>query len=124
MNGYNKIVGNIGEEIAANYLKQRKYKIIERNYVAGKGEIDIIALYKKVTVFVEVKTRQNEKYGAPSEAVNFKKRRKLIETATRYICEKNPETAYRFDVIEVYLKKSVFGYQAKINHIENAFGEF
>ncbi|MBR2917077.1 MAG: YraN family protein [Clostridia bacterium] len=123
MDMYKKIVGSIGEDIATEYLKKKKYKILERNFTAGKGEIDIIALKDKITVFVEVKTRQNDKYGSPSEAVDLKKKKKIIETATRYIREENPDTAFRFDVIEVYgcLKDGEFYFQ-KIEHLEDAFG--
>ncbi len=123
MNMYKKLVGNMGEDIATDYLKKKKYKILEKNFTAGKGEIDIIALKDKTTVFVEVKTRQNDSFGTPSEAVDLRKRKKLIETATRYISEKNPDTAFRFDVIEVYgcLKDGEFCFE-KIEHIEDAFG--
>ncbi len=123
MEKYKQTVGEIGEEIASAYLKKNKYKILCRNYVAGKGEIDIIALKKGATVFVEVKTRQDKSFGEAAEAVNLKKRKKLIETATRYITEKNPKTSFRFDVIEVYGKLVLgeFCFE-KLEHIENAFG--
>ena len=123
MNMYKKLVGSIGEDIATEYLQKKRYKILKRNFTAGKGEIDIIALKDKVTVFVEVKTRQNDSYGAPSEAVDFRKRKKIIETATRYIGAENPDTAFRFDVIEVhgYLKDGEFCLE-KIEHLEDALG--
>ena len=123
MEKYKKVFGDIGEKLAAKYLEKKKYKIIENNYVSGKGEIDIIARQKDYTVFVEVKTRSSEKYGTAADAVNYPKRKKLIETAQRYILEKNPDTAYRFDVIEVYgnFASGEFEFE-KIEHIENAFG--
>ena len=123
MKKYNKIIGNTGENIATDYLLKRKYKILERNFVAGKGEIDIIALNNKTTVFIEVKTRQNNDFGTPAEAVDYRKKKKIIETATRYIQEKKPDTAFRFDVIEVYgiFTGENFEFE-KIEHIEDAFG--
>ncbi len=123
MEKYNKTFGNAGEQIAVSYLKRKKYKILETNFTAGKGEIDIIAFKKGVTVFVEVKTRGGTMYGAAAEAVTYKKRKKLIETATRYIVKENPKTSFRFDVIEVYGKMILgeFCFE-KIEHIENAFG--
>lgn len=122
MSGYKKTFGDIGEYLAADYLKKKKYKILQRNFTAGKGEIDIIAAKKGVTVFVEVKTRSDSEYGTPAEAVTYKKQQKLIETATRYILEKNPDTGFRFDVIEVYgsFVSGEFSLE-KIEHIENAF---
>lgn len=123
MKKYNKIVGNIGEDIATEYLKKNKYKILERNYVAGKGEIDLVAKIKNTTVFVEVKTRQNNSFGTPAEAVDYKKKSKIIETAKRYIYEKNPDTDFRFDIVEVYgfFSGDCFEFE-KIEHIEDAFG--
>ena len=120
---YKKTFGDIGEEFAAQHLKKNKYKILERNYIAGKGEIDIIAFKKGVTVFVEVKTRSGDEYGTAADAVTYSKRKKLIETATRYIMDKDPDTAYRFDVIEVYgaFVSGEFCFE-KIEHIEDAFG--
>lgn len=122
MEKYNKFIGDTGEDIAVKYLKKNKYKILKTKFTAGKGEIDIIALKKGVTVFVEVKTRSGEKYGAASEAVTYKKQKKIIETATRYIIKEDPKTSFRFDVIEVYGKMVLgeFCFE-KIEHIENAF---
>jgi putative endonuclease len=123
MKKYNKIVGNTGEDIASQYLINNKYKILERNFIAGKGEIDIIAQKKKTIVFVEVKTRQNDDFGTPADAIDYKKKKKIIETASRYIYEKNPKTDFRFDVIEVYgfFTGDCFELE-KIEHIEDAFG--
>ena len=68
-----------------------------------------------------MKTRTQDKYGSPAEAVNFYKRESIYKTAQHYIVSKKVDAPCRFDVLEVYVKKSVFGYGAKINHIENAF---
>ncbi len=120
---YKKIFGDIGEELATRHLKKNGYKILERNYTAGRGEIDIIALKKGVTVFIEVKTRSGNEYGSAAEAVTYAKRKKLIETATRYIMEKEPNTGYRFDVIEVYGTFVSGQFECeKIEHMEYAFG--
>ena len=78
MEKYNKCIGNFGEDEAIRYLIKNKYKIIERNYSCKLGEIDIIAKDKDVLVFIEVKTRTNDKYGSPSLAVNYYKKRKII----------------------------------------------
>ncbi|MBE7011571.1 MAG: YraN family protein [Ruminococcaceae bacterium] len=123
MEKYNKVVGNIGEEIAVKYFLKNKYKILERNYVAGKGEIDIIARKKKTIIFVEVKTRQNENFGTPAEAVDYRKKKKIIETAEKYIYDNKPNTDFRFDVVEVYgvFTGDDFEFE-KIEHIEDAFG--
>ena len=118
---HNQHIGKIGEQKASVYLKNHGYEILERNYRIRGGEIDIIAQKEKTVVFAEVKTRMQETYGTPAEAVNYYKRENICKTAEYYIMEKNLDLPCRFDVLEVYVKKSVFGYTAKINHIENAF---
>mgnify|MGYP006077827259 FL=1 len=107
--------GKIGEDKATEYLEKLGYKIIERNFVAKQGEIDIIAKDKQELVFIEVKTRTNTLYGKPVEAVNEPKQKHLINTAKYYLYSKHLENEFvRFDVIEIYLKnKSI-----KVNHIK------
>ena len=70
---HNIIVGKNGENIACKYLEQIGYKIITRNYRNKYGEIDIIAKENDNYVFVEVKSRNTNKYGNPAEAVNKSK---------------------------------------------------
>ena len=124
MKSENKSVGDFGESSACTYLKHRGYKILERNYRNRGGEIDIIAEKGGYIAFVEVKTRNSEDFGAPSEAVNAAKQQKIANTAMVYIMQHRPDNDFRFDVIEVMYKKSVFGgfKTVKVNHIENAFG--
>lgn len=108
-------IGKIGEDIATKYLENLGYVIIERNFVAKQGEIDIIARDKEELVFLEVKTRTNDLYGKPVEAVNIPKQKHLINTAKYYLYSKHLEDEYvRIDVIEVYLKEKTY----KINHIK------
>ena len=76
----NKVaLGKKGEEIAVRFLKNKGYKIIETNFRIRGGEIDIVALDGQTVVYVEVKTRTNQRYGLPEESVtpwklNFLKR--------------------------------------------------
>lgn len=98
-----KRLGDLGEEAAASYLLARHYVIKERQYRCRWGEIDLIAEKDGVLIFIEVKTRQNVRYGVPAEAVNFHKQQKIIRTAAWYLTEHPPaERACRFDVVEVY----------------------
>lgn len=118
----NKIFGGIGEQIAAKFLQDKKYKIIKTNYESKYGEIDIIAKRRKVTVFVEVKTRFGTNYGFAAEAVDYRKRKHIIGAAKYYIYKEKPKSEYRFDVIEVYGSFVSGDFELeKINHIENAF---
>ena len=115
----NKILGNKGEEAAAQYLENHGYFIRERNYRAKTGEIDIIASKGDIVSFVEVKTRGSLRYGAPAEAVNYYKQRKIVRTAQSYIRYKGLQNySYRFDVLEILAPKSG---SMSFRLIENAF---
>lgn len=95
-------------------MRRRRYKIIERNYRSQIGEIDIVAYKGGVYVFVEVKTRRDETFGRPAEAVTSAKQRKYRLMAMQYMNSKGLyDSPFRFDVIEILGKE--------INHIENAF---
>ena len=117
----NKIeLGKYGETIATQYLKQKNYKIITKNFRCKQGEIDIIAEEKKnkEIVFIEVKTRTNLTYGTPSEAVNNIKINHIYKTAQYYILKnKILNKSIRIDVIEIYIQKA----QEKItiNHLKS-----
>lgn len=100
-----QIIGKGGEEHASKYLKQHKYKIIERNFSCKLGEIDIVAFDKKTNeyVFIEVKTRTNSRYGLPEEAVNKYKQKHIYKSAQYYVLKNGLENQYaRFDVIVIY----------------------
>ncbi|MDR5658280.1 YraN family protein [Serpentinicella sp. ANB-PHB4] len=113
-----RTLGDFGESIALEYFINNKYKVTKTNYRTKIGEIDIIAKKDKVIIFVEVKTRKNNKYGLPREAVTLKKQENIRRVAQWYIQEYKPKGYnYRFDVIEVYYNQS----SHQINHIESAF---
>lgn len=112
----NKQKGDLGESIASRYLLNKGAQILESNYKIKTGEIDIITKLENELVFVEVKARSNIKYGYPCEAVNYRKMKKITDTAKYYIFKNNLNNVpIRFDVIEVYLNEN------KVNHIVNAF---
>lgn len=117
-----RIVGNVGENEAAKFLKKKGYKILERNFVESGHEIDIIAKYRDELVFVEVKTRSaassSDFEARPAAAVTQKKQRDIISTAIAYLATTDGNTRIRFDVIEVILDN---GKPQKIEHIEAAF---
>ena len=78
-------IGKLGEDIVTKYLKELGYTIVERNFMAIQGEIDIIARDKNELVFIEVKTRTNKPFGRPVEAVNPLKQKHLIRTVKYYL---------------------------------------
>lgn len=111
----------IGEDTACKFLKKKGYKIIERNFRKGYGEIDIVALQGRTLTFVEVKTRTSNAYGTPIEAISYYKLKSLIKTAQFY-SHLHPElpNALRIDAISVMLDHS--NNPVNIEHIENISG--
>ena len=110
-----------GEQLAADFLAEKGFEIIERNYRYSHGEIDIIALDPKdgFTVFVEVKTRQNLYYGEPEYAVTKKKQQQVKKVAELYLYEKEiGQIDCRFDVVAILLEDMD---NPVINYYENAF---
>ncbi len=115
----NRVLGNKGEQIAAEYLLENEYEILARNYKLKFAEIDIIAQKGTSVIFIEVKTRKSLDYGYPSQAVNVRKQRKIIHAAQAYIALLNDQHYdFRFDVIEVLWKKED---SYLVNHIMNGF---
>ena len=99
---------------AINLAKKRPHKIIERNVHLGAGELDIVAQFGDLIVFVEVKARNNYSFGNPLEAMTKQKIKMLIQTAKQYISFNHLlNIQVRFDVI------SIVG--TEIEHIEDAF---
>jgi len=96
--------GRRGEEIAATWLAGLGFRLLARNWRAGRAEIDIVAAEGETVVFVEVKTRRLGPGGRPAEAVDRRKRRTLARAAGAWIAA-HPRTgsAFRFDVVEVTL---------------------
>ena len=113
-NFYKKFLGRAGEVKAAEFLKDKGYKIIKTNYKTHFGEIDLIAKDGETLVFIEVKTRSSDAFGAPSEAVNLKKQEKYFRVATEFLQRQGCLDAdSRFDVVEIE--------NGQINHLINAF---
>jgi len=97
----------LGEEKACEYLRALGYKIIEKNFRKGYGEIDIIAVDGNDLVFIEVKTRRSNNFGEPLEAINYFKLRTLIKTAY-YYKQLNPDLpdSLRIDAISVKISNN------------------
>ncbi len=120
MNLLNKSIGNFGEDLAEEYLRKSGYEIIERNFKCKIGELDIIGKDDKYIVFIEVKARYNNFYGAPCEAVTHGKQFKIYKTAQYYIMiKKLYNRNFRFDVIEIILSKIDNNHNIRL--IKNAF---
>ncbi|MEZ4874977.1 MAG: YraN family protein [Flavobacteriaceae bacterium] len=118
---YHNELGNIGEELAAQFLLREGYMILERNFVYDKAEIDIIAQKEEgVIVVVEVKTRNSAAFGNPQEFVSKSKIKLLVKAANEYVISQNLPVEVRFDIIAVLKNKK----EERIEHIANAFYHF
>ncbi len=107
--------GNKGEDMAAEFLEDHGYEVIERNYRFKKAEIDLIVQKDDWLLFVEVKTRTSSNYGEPEEAVTIAKANKIFEAAEEYIFANDWHGNIRFDVVSVKL-----GTEVEIMHFEDA----
>lgn len=115
---YRKRIGKKGEDQAVHYLKQKGYRILERNFRAERGEIDIIALDQDTLVFVEVKTKRHDHFGEPETWVNLKKQAQIGKIAQAYLQQRGiVDMDCRFDVIGVVFENQ----SSEIRHIQDAF---
>ncbi|MYB95221.1 YraN family protein [Candidatus Poribacteria bacterium] len=113
-------IAKTGESLAVAHLKARGYDILERNYRALRGEIDLIAQDGEFIVFVEVKTRRSLKFGLPQTAVTTQKQQQISKVALAYLQAKNLfDTPCRFDVIAIHLSPEFE--LLKLEQIESAF---
>lgn len=112
-------LGDAGEQLAADYLRQHHYHLLEKNFQCRFGEIDLIMRSPEdELVFVEVKQRKNSEFSDVLESITEAKQRKLRLTAEYYLQQTNNSDAYcRFDVIAII----GVGKTAEITRLENAF---
>ncbi len=94
-------LGRRGEERALRWLKSQGYRIVARNWRWRGGEVDLIARDGDYLVFIEVKTRTDEGFGRPEEALTPAKRERLIRAARHYVATYRPELELRFDVVAI-----------------------
>ena len=123
---FNRKSGREGEEIAAKFLENKGYKILERNYYTRFGEIDLICSHstssgREVLYFVEVKLKHGDDFGTPEEMIGSFKLSQVQRMAEFYLMDK-PEMAeiyktYSIDAVCIVLNDS--GEVERINHYEN-----
>jgi len=110
-------LGNKGEQLAVNYLINKGYKIVERNWRFQKAEIDIIATKDKILISVEVKTRSTNDFWNPQDFVTPKKIKLMVSAMNEYILNKDLDIELRFDIVAITKDKSSFD----IQHFKDAF---
>lgn len=110
-------LGKTGEEFAAEFLKNKGYRILAVNWRFGKDEIDLIARDGEELVIVEVKTRKTNYFGEPETFVSRQKQKALIRCANQYIRQHGFDGDTRFDIVAIILTPD--GHQ--VHHIPRAF---
>lgn len=115
---WNTRFGAAAERHVATLLESAGLSIIERRYRVRGGEVDLVALDGPEIVFVEVKARRSARHGAPAEAVDRRKRRRLVTAARRYLAEHPHRGPCRFDVVAVESE----GGRLRVSWLRDAFG--
>ncbi len=113
-------LGKKGEQLAVDFLIEKGYDIIERNYRFDKAEVDIIAQQKDTLAIVEVKTRSTSDFGNPQDFVNDKKIKLLVKAVDEYVVVNDLDVEVRFDIIAIVKQDKGFD----IEHLEDAFYHF
>ena len=109
--------GKTGEQMAARYLTDKGYVILEHNYRRGHLEIDLIALDGDELVIVEVKSRAYDNILRPEKAVDHKKRLALIRLANEYVKSHNRKENVRFDIVSIVSNAN----GTDIKHLKSAY---
>jgi putative endonuclease len=112
--------GKAAENRAAQFLQEKGYTVLTRNFRYLKAEIDLIARKENTLSIVEVKARTSSYFGAPESFVSKKKMNLLIQAADYYVQNRNLDVDVRFDIIAILFHMGKW----KIKHIKGAFYPF
>ena len=110
-------LGKKGEQLAVDFLQQKGFTILERNYRFQKAEVDIIIQKENLICAVEVKTRSTPEFGNPQDFVKPKQIQQLVKAMDFYITENDLDVELRFDIVAII--KNKLG--TKIEHLKDAF---
>ena len=113
-------LGRKGEEAAVTFLKKKGHRIVERNWSFSGYEIDIISEDKEFIVFVEVKTRTSSVWGNPGDAVDERRMRRMIRSASHYLKINGIDKPARFDIVTLVGNERHF----ELDHVEDAYLSF
>ena len=111
------ILGKEGEAMAAKYLEDKGYAILDRDWHCGHKDLDLVATKDNTVIFVEVKTRTGSAWGDPQDFVTDRKIRRIINSADAYIRYNRIDMDVRFDIVSIVVENGEFN----IEHIEQAF---
>lgn len=116
MSAQHLTTGRAGEDVAAKFLRQKGWHILQSNFRCHDGELDLIAQDGEILIFVEVKTRSNTLHGQPGEAVGRAKQGRMIRAASRYLSQRQFwDKSCRFDLVTVVFRNN----QVEVEHWED-----
>jgi putative endonuclease len=113
-------LGKKGEKLAEDFLLKRGYKIVARNFIYQKAEVDIIARKGNTLAIIEVKTRSTPDFGNPQEFVKAKQIQNLVKAVDHFVDEHDLDVEVRFDIVAIIKNKG----GTSIEHLEDAFLHF
>ena len=116
-----RLLGRWGEDRAAEFLREKGFRMVAANWRSRFGEIDLIAEDGEYLCFVEVKLRKSAAFGSAGAFVDRRKQEKLRTTAMLYLSRRATDLQPRFDVIEIYAPQGIATKTPDIRHWENAF---
>ncbi len=98
-------LGKDGEQMAADWLREKGYEILHINWRYSRYEIDIVAKKNEKLHFVEVKTRQSDCYGNPEDSVTKKKFKKLQRAVDEYLFRHPGNPWIQYDILAITINK-------------------
>ena len=113
-------LGKKGEQLAVNFLLDKGYEIVDRNYRFDKAEVDIIAKKEHTLAIIEVKTRSTTDFGDPQDFLKPKQIQRIVKAVDEYVLVNKLDVEVRFDIIAIVKEQKGF----LIEHLENAFYHF
>ena len=113
-------LGKKGEQLAVNFLLDKGYEIVDRNYRFDKAEVDIIAKKEHTLAIIEVKTRSTTDFGDPQDFLKPKQIQRIVKAVDEYVLVNKLDVEIRFDIIAIVKEQKGFS----IEHLENAFYHF
>ena len=116
-----RLLGQWGEDRAADYLRGKGFRIAAANWKCRFGELDLIAADNTYLCFVEVKLRKSAAYGSAAAFVDRHKQDRLRTAATLYLSQHPTALQPRFDVIEIYAPRGIDTSRPELIHLENVF---
>lgn len=113
-----RTLGQAGETLACDLYRKLGFTILDRNWRCREGELDLVVAHGDLIVFCEVKTRRTVYFGAPAEAVDYRKQARLRRLAAAWMNDRRPRRArIRFDVVAVLVDDR----GSQITHLPDAF---